>query len=89
MEANEKIFAEGLIVKRNDNAPDFVLGSLSVKIDEFKTWLDKHSNNGWVNIDLKRSQGGKLYAEKNSWKPKAQDTPAPVSNDNSGGDLPF
>ena len=36
MEANEKIFTEGLIVKRNDNAPDFVIGNLSVKVDEFK-----------------------------------------------------
>ena len=93
MEANEKIFAEGLIVKRNDNAPDFVIGNLSVKIDEFKIWLDKHNNNGWVNIDLKKSQGGKLYAEKNSWKPKASNEVQTVTHstpkENEGDDMPF
>ena len=33
MEANETIFTEGIIVKRNDNAPVFVLGNISVKVD--------------------------------------------------------
>jgi len=31
----EKTFVNGFIVKRNDNAPDFVLANLSVKLDDF------------------------------------------------------
>ena len=68
--SDEKVFTDGLIFKLpRDGAPDFVKGSLSVKVDEFKAWLDTHVDNGWVNIDLKVSQGGKAYAEKNTWKP--------------------
>ena len=83
--SDEKVFTDGLIFKLpRDGAPDFVKGSLSVKVDEFKAWLDTHVDNGWVNIDLKVSQGGKAYAEKNSWKPKETSAPAadPV-------DMPF
>lgn len=87
MEANEKIFTEGLIVKRNDNAPDFVIGNLSVKVDEFKPFLDKHSKNGWVNIDLKRSQSGKYYGEINTWQPKKESKASEPSQ--ASNDLPF
>ena len=83
--SDEKVFTDGLIFKLpRDGAPDFVKGSLSVKVDEFKAWLDTHVDNGWVNIDLKVSQGGKAYAEKNTWKPKTDSAPAadPV-------DMPF
>jgi len=91
MNQKEKIFTEGMIVKKNDNAPDFVIGNLSVKVDDFKKFLDKHAKNGWVNIDLKKSQGGKYYGEINSWEPKSNDV---VSNVNpipsgNGNDLPF
>ena len=64
MEANEKIFADGLIVKRKDSAPEWVKANLSVKVEEFKKFLDTHNKNGWVNIDVLQSKGGKLYAEK-------------------------
>ena len=74
--SEDKIFTDGLIFKLpRDTAPDFVKGSLSVKVEEFKTWLDAHVDNGWVNIDLKVSQGGKAYAEKNTWKPEGGATP--------------
>lgn len=67
----EKIFANGLNFKRpNEKAPEFVKGSLSIKTDEFITFLKANSVNGWVNLDLKESQGGKLYFELNTWQPK-------------------
>ena len=31
---DEKIFADGFSFKRNENAPDFVVGRLSIKVDE-------------------------------------------------------
>jgi|TARA_R110000803_G_scaffold48815_2_gene101420 hypothetical protein len=89
MEANEKIFADGLIVKRKDSAPEWVKANLSVKVEEFKKFLDTHNKNGWVNIDVLQSKGGKLYAEKNTWEPKAQDNQAPAPTNNDSSDLPF
>lgn len=62
-----KTFPEGLIVKRSENAPEFVIASLSFKVEEFKAFLGKHANGGWVNIDVKRSREGKLYSELNNW----------------------
>lgn len=73
-EKKEPIFTDGLIFKKpREGAPDFVKGAISIKVDEFKAFLDKHNNNGWVNIDLKKSSGGKLYTQLNDWKP-VQDT---------------
>jgi len=67
----EKIFADGLIYKApRQGAPEYVKGSLSVKVDEFKAFLDKHNNNGWVNLDFLQSKNGKLYFALNNWKPK-------------------
>jgi len=67
----EKIFADGLIYKApRQGAPEYVKGSLSVKVDEFKAFLDKHNNNGWVNLDFLKSQKGTLYFALNNWKPK-------------------
>lgn len=65
----EKIFADGFVVKRSDKAPDFVLCNLSIKVDEAVAFLNKHSVNGWVNLGCKRSQAGKFYAELDQWKP--------------------
>ena len=66
----EKIFADGIIYKApRSGAPDYVKGSLSVKVDEFKAFLEKHDNNGWVNLDFLKSKNGKLYFALNTWKP--------------------
>jgi hypothetical protein len=93
MEANEKIFADGLIVKRKDSAPEWVKANLSVKVEEFKKFLDTHNKNGWVNIDVLQSKGGKLYAEKNTWEPKAsnevQTATHSTPKENDSSDLPF
>ena len=90
--STEKVFAQGLIAKRRDGAPEFVTCSLSVKVDEFKEFLDTHADKGWVNLNVKKSQGGKYYAELDTWKPNtpSQDTPqsAPTTEEPEG-DLPF
>lgn len=70
-EQQEKVFTDGLIYKLpRDGAPDFVKGSLSVKVDEFKAFLDQHVSNGWVNIDLLIGKSGKPYGALNTWKPR-------------------
>ena len=63
------IFADGLIVKRREKAPDYVLCSLSVKVSEFIETLEKHQRDGWVNIDCLVSKAGKPYAKIDDFRP--------------------
>jgi hypothetical protein len=68
---SEKKRVEGLIVKRRDNAPDFVVVSLSFKKDDFAKTLQEEGDNGWLNLQVKKSKDGKLYADFDNWKPNA------------------
>jgi len=46
---NEAVFLDGFIFKRpREGAPDFVKGSMSIKVSEAVDFLKKHDNNGWV-----------------------------------------
>lgn len=84
---NEKVFVDGMIFnKKHDNAPDFIKGHIAVKVEEFVPFIEKHKkDDGWVNIDLKLSKGGKLYFELNTWKPENKKD----SSDIGPGDIPF
>jgi len=85
--ANEKVFADGFIFKRSENAPDFVVGNVSVKVDDAIAFLKEHQSKGWVNLNIKQSQGGKYYTELDTWKPKEKmDSSAPKKEVE---DLPF
>ncbi len=67
-------FPKGMILKSpHPNAPDFVKGSISIKVDEFTDFLNEHENNGWVNIDIKKSKEGKTYLQLNDFKKKEID----------------
>ena len=46
--ADEKIFADGFVFKRNEHAPDFVVGRISIKVEEAIAFLKQHQKNGWV-----------------------------------------
>lgn len=78
MEKQDKVFIDGLIFKLPDEntkekAP-WVKGKISVKVSEFIAFLNKYNNNGWVNIDLKKSkEKGTLYLELNRWIKKETD----------------
>ena len=63
MEKQEKIFGEGLFVKEpREGSPDFVKGSISIKVEEFKAFLDEQVNEkGYVNLDIKVGKSGKWY----------------------------
>jgi hypothetical protein len=95
--SDDKIFADGLIFKLpREGAPDFVKGSLSIRVDEFVAWIGKTvtpDNNGWLNIDLKVSKGGKAYAELNTYKKLGMtDKPASLEypqDDINPEDTPF
>ena len=87
----EKTFAEGLIFKLpSEKALDFVKGSLSIKVDEFIAFLEKNAKNGWVNVNLKLSKGGKAYAELDTWEPKGkQEVLEEVSDGVEVSEIPF
>jgi hypothetical protein len=82
-EKKETIFADGFIFKKpHEKAPDFVKGEISIKVDEFISFLQKNNNKGWVNLNLKKSKGGKLYVDLNNWTPeKKEDGPEITEED--------
>ena len=87
---DEIIFVDGIIVKRHERAPDYVIANLSIKCSELVDFLRKNHNDGWCNIQLKRSKGGKLYAELDTWKPSKdglQQAPKPLPAFDD--DIPF
>jgi hypothetical protein len=59
----EKIFADGFIFKRNPKAPTFVIGRVSMKVEEAINFLKTHEKNGWVNVDIKEARSGNHYIE--------------------------
>ena len=85
MQQSEKVFADGFIFKRRDNAPDFVMGSISVKVEEAIEFLQEHQNNGWVNLNVNRSRSGKHYVELDTWKPNPEGGQTP----SQGANAPF
>ena len=66
----DPIFANGFILKQRVNRPDFVLGNLSVKVDDAVSFLREHEKNGWVNLDLKISKNGNPYVELDTFVPQ-------------------
>jgi hypothetical protein len=83
--SNEVKFADGFIVKRNETAPEFVLCSVSFKVDEAIGFLKANEKNGWVNVDFKKAQSGKFYAALNEWQPDQKKSKASADS----GDLPW
>lgn len=102
MEKQDKVFADGFIFKRSDNAPDWVVGKLSVKVEDAIAFLKSNAKNGWVNLNINSAKSGKYYMEIDTWekaKPEVQDwTPASIAAENgrsiqtkknNNSDLPF
>lgn len=100
--SQEKIFADGFSFKRNDNAPNFVVGRLSMKVEDAVVFLKANAKNGWVNVDIKQAQAGNYYCELDTWTPnnnsdaasssnapKQQAAPAPAAVVEEEDDLPF
>jgi len=70
----EKVFSRGIWVKEpRANAPDFVFGLISVKLEDFISFAGEHVNeSGYINLDIKRSKDASkgMYCELNTYKPK-------------------
>lgn len=83
--AEEKIFADGFSFKRNDNAPDFVVGRVSIKVEEAIAFLKRYEKNGWVSLNTNKSKSGSYYMELDTFVPKQAGTPTPKVEE----DVPF
>lgn len=65
----EKEFINGLSAKKpHEKAPDFVKSKLSIKRLDLIKYLQEQEDE-WINADLKESNAGKYYIERDNWKP--------------------
>jgi len=86
----EKVFADGFSFKRRAGAPDFVIGNISVKVDDAVAFLQKNAKGGWVNLDILTAKSGKQYIELNQWEPNGEvETKKQVNTVAQDDDLPF
>jgi hypothetical protein len=88
---NDNDMAGGLYPKpKHPNAPDFVIGKLSINVEQFREWfkayLQANPGTEWVNLDMKVSKAGKGYAVVDTWKPEQQ---APSGGGSVDDDIPF
>lgn len=77
MQDQEKVFADGFVFKRNPNAPDFVVGRLSMKVEEAIDFLKTHNKGGWVNVNIKTARSGSHYVELDTFDPTAKNANSP------------
>lgn len=82
----EKIFADGFSFKKNDNAPSFVVGKLSLKIDDAIAFIKSNDKNGWVNLNINQSNSGNYYVELDTWEPAKKKEENQPEN---AGNVPF
>jgi hypothetical protein len=85
----EKIFADGFSFKRRENAPEFVVGRVSVKVDDAISFMKKHMKNGWVNLNIKYAQAGNPYMELDTWEPTTKAKTPETATAGDGDGLPF
>lgn len=55
----------------HEKAPDFVLGSISIRPIDFIAWLSlqKQNEKGYIKISIKKSKAGKIYSELDEYEP--------------------
>jgi hypothetical protein len=91
--SQDKIFADGFSFKRRENAPEFVIGCMSVKVDTAIEFLKSNQKNGWCNLDVKIARSGNMYVELDTFVPNAtKQTPPPkkeVASEQTTEELPF
>ena len=70
--SNEKKYANGLFAKKIEFQNGGSMTKLSIKVDDFVSFLEENEQNGWVNLDLKTKKDANakfnLYAELNEFK---------------------
>lgn len=97
MANQEKLFAKGFNFKRSDNAPDWVVGKLSLKALEAIEFIKQNTGTEWLNLNICQGKQGNYYVELDTWKPNGNSSlaqnPTPQESFNpvpeSGDNLPF
>ena len=70
---SEKIFTKGMYFNLpNDNAPEFVRGSVSINVAEFIPFLQENAKDGKVKLDLLVGKSGKAYSAVNTYQPQGE-----------------
>ena len=79
MSQKERVFADGFRFERKEGAPEYVVGRLSLKIDEAVAFINKHANaNGWINLSVMIGRSGNPYVELDTYEPKQNAEPQEV-----------
>tara|TARA_R110000803_G_scaffold28825_1_gene66323 strand:- start:93 stop:353 length:261 start_codon:yes stop_codon:yes gene_type:complete len=86
MAQDEKVFANGFSFKRRENAPEFVVGRLSLKVDDAMAFVKENMKDGWINLNVNQARSGNYYVELDTYVPKDEVT-APKKEEADG--LPF
>ena len=71
----EKVFADGFRFERRENAPEYVVGRMSLKVDEAITFMKLHQKNGWVNLNIMYGRSGNPYVELDTYEPTKKAEP--------------
>ena len=96
--ADDNLMVNGMYPKpKRDNAPDFVLGTVSINVAQFREWfkgyLAENPGEEWVNIQNLQSKAGKYYAKVDTWKPDTNKAAAPANHPTGSlapaDDIPF
>lgn len=62
--------------QKSDRAPDYVIGKLSINVQQFREWMVDHlkanPNDEWINLEMLVSKSGKAYAKVDTWKPEGK-----------------
>lgn len=71
MSNTKKPYANGLYAQRNERAPQFIVVSADIVVDQFTKWLQENKNEkGRVKIDFTKSDDGKFSAILNTYNPE-------------------
>jgi hypothetical protein len=90
--SKEKVFANGMIVKVREDAPEWAICKLSIKVEDFVEFLKENEDKGWVNLDVNVGRTGNAYASLDDWKPSndgGKKTSQKKVEDDSEDDVPF
>lgn len=68
--AEEKVFANGFSFKRRENAPNFVVGRMNIKVEDAIKFLKNNDKNGWVSLNINQANSGNYYVELDTFVPK-------------------
>ncbi len=87
MSKDEKIFANGFSFKRRENAPEFVVGRLSLKVDDAMAFVKEYMKDGWINLNINQARSGNYYVELDTYTPDNKEEGKAVKKEEEG--LPF